>query len=608
MGTVEAVLSLLGPVLAAFGVFLVRGWVRGRRGASRLDQLARSGTATLPCRVRGDRPYPAEWAHARLVVRSGGAWLRMRERHLRDVRLPAGPVDVLHVRAAGQGDRVRTDSDDLVVVSAADGSGTRLHLLVPEETLEGAVELLERLGPLVGPATPVPADVERSWRRLVPTWCLATGGASLLLVLLVAGLWWASEPVEVRVTGPADEYDYCPVAWSDPWDGRPQDAQMSCWDEQRGDRLPGRALAAPFRGEIFDTDSFPALLLLVPLPLLVVTLAGVGRRAWQLRSARDRRQQTSDLAEPLGVVPDLPPLDADVLDVRTAAAAVAARSVRERWTAGPHAAVSAEEAESSPWWTLPTLRGVARAEAARASGALLAVVFALLGGWSAWGGWLGTQGEVQVARAAAGERYESPFLLPDDLEVTFTVDGEEVTALVAAVGEVPESGLRVVHSVEDPTRARILGPGDGTRRGMLLSGLLGGGALAWLAWCTRGLLAARREVLGALHDPRRARRDYVLTADPEGDPVLLLWTPRSTSPGWAVPLAEPVLGAVPLHGEVELRGDLRDGGAVLPVLPGRVLWPSSPVVELDRDDAVLLLTGAVPGDGDLESDEDRPPG
>ncbi len=611
MGGLETVLTFVGPVVGMFVVYVVRGRLRERRIGSQVEQLATSGHASLALRVRGDIPYPHRWEACRLVIDPDGAVLRFRERHLPDVRLPAGRVEVLHVRAAGRSEPVR-DDDDLVVISVADGAGSGLSLLVPEETVGGVVEVIERADVLTGPALAVAGEVTQSWRRWAPTWALIVAAAGLLVGVLVGGLWVASEPVQVQLTGAADEYDYCPVAWADPWDARPQDAQISCSQEQPGEHLAGLALPAPFRGEIFDTESFPFLMLLGPLPLLLAAGAGAVRRVWLVRGAEISAVKGQAVDGPSvtggGIVPPLPSICGELMDADTAGEVAAARSVRERWTHGPAdaaRAITARDAENARWWTLPPLRRIIRHEAARSSGALFFVGLALVGGWTAWGGWLGTRGEVQVARAMPDEEAMGTFpFLPDDLEVTFAVPTGEESALVALVGDVPDAdALVVLYSVDDPQRARLVGESDGTGRGMLLSGILGAGGLAWIAWCLHGAATARREILGALRDHRRADLDYVLSADPEGDPVLLLWTPGATAPGWAVSLAEPLLGVIPVRGTVEVRGALGDERPLVPVLPDRVLWPASRAMELDRELALVLISGEPPNDEVPEGDD-----
>lgn len=587
------VLGFGGPVLACFGFFAVRGWLRGRRADRRLETMAAEGRATVRCRVRGDAPYPPVWTPGVLELADGAAALRPEEGPAAAIRLPAGAVEVVNVRSASAGDGIRTDRDDFDVVMTTDGSGTALQLLVPVEEGEALVELLQLSGPLTGPEVPV-AEVRQQDRRLTaPGWALACLAAASLGALACGALWWGSEPVRVTITGPVTSYDLCPVEWTDPWAGTPQDAQISCFDgDQPGDDVEALALPTPFRGEVFDTESFPMLLVLVCAPVAGLGLAGIAWASW--------RRRGSDWAErPLGTgapadVP-LPRLGGSDLDATSVALAVRARAAREGWhlDGSPRAAVTAEQAQSTPWWRLPALRGTVLGAAACAMTAVVPLGLGVLGGWTAWGSWAGLRDTpVAVATAEVGEVSETFPLLPVDLEVRFIADTGEQLAWVALVGDPPEGPVRVLYSLDDPQRARMLGEGDGTRRGMLLSGLLVGGALVWGGGCVHRSWRVRRELLTALHDGPRAVRPYALTRGPEGEPLLLLFADAAAAPRWVVPLAEDVHSVVPLHGEVEVRGRLAAGEALIPVLPERVLWPADPLLEIEPDDALALVTGS----------------
>lgn len=87
--------------------------------------------------------------------------------------------------------------------------------------------------------------------------------------------------------------------------------------------------------------------------------------------------------------------------------------------------------------------------------------------------------------------------------------------------------------------------------------------------------------------------------------MLLLWTPGATAPDWAVSLAEPLLGVIPVRGTAEVRGALGDDRPLVPVLPDRVLWPASRAMKLDRELALVLISGEPPsGEVPEENDED----
>ena len=620
----ENLFWLAGPLVAAFAFFVVRGRLRERQGEHQLRRLESRGRASLACRLRGDAPYPGIWEPGRLEVGPDGVEFRPRWRNRQGVRLPAGSVRVLHARLAGPRDGgPRSDNDDLVLLAAADGAETRFQLLVPEERADGAVELLERVGPRPGPSVavrsaatrPVPSSAGARWLRLAPLWALVIGAQALLGAVVVGGLWAASEPVRAEITGPMDEWEYCPVTWADPWDGSRQTAGLSCYEEEEAAGwMPARALPTPLRGEAFDVESFPMLMVLPALGLLVAG-GGIGRHAVALRRGPGQPGPAPVAGNPpvagpgpgasdagagafdAGPVPELPEVDPDRVDVVTAAAVAAARARRERWRPGRVVELDVADVRGLRWWRVPTLRAVLMTFAGRLLTVSFLVGMGLLGGWTSVNGWLGTQGDVRVVRAEAGVVEGILPVFPAELQVVYPgaePGPDDEWVWVAVVGDAPTGSVTVVHDATDPSRARLVGPEDGTGRGLLLTGLLVLAGLGWGARAVVGLVGDRRVVLGALHDERTVRLDYVLTCDPEGDAALLLWTDPDASPAFAVPLAEAVLGAVALNGTVEVRGELADGGAVIPLLPGQVLWPASPAVGLDRDDAVLLVTGSLP--------------
>lgn len=447
------------------------------------------------------------------------------------------------------------------------------------------------------------------WRRGLPVWALGCGVAGLLSGAAVVSAWVSSEPVAALVRTAAHADGLCAVSWTDPWDGTPRSGGISCRDEEPGQVVSGLALAGPARGTVFDAGSFPLLTALVVAPLLLAAGAGAGHRRWVRARAAARPDDgagaggtgTGRSGTGRAYVP-MPRVAPEDLDLRSAADVAAARAVHERWRGHPDLpATAAATADVLRSWELPGVRAMVRARAAGAAASLVVVVAALAAGWTAWGTWLGLTGEPTArAVADAGEREGTVPFAPDDLWVSFVAgDLGRQEAVVALVGDDPGGHPTVEYAVGDPQRARLVGDADGTGRGMLLSGLLLAAAVAWTGRSWRRTRAAVHAVTGALRGARRRVLDYVLVADSEGDPVLLLFGTPNGPPRWAVPLAEPVLSAVPHRGRVEVRGDLVDDGVAVPVLPDRVLWPAAPVVALDRETAASLVTGRPVDDGGL---------
>lgn len=277
----DLLLRLVLPFVGCLALLFAAAWFRGARARRAAALFAAGGVGRFAVLAWGDHPYPRSPTAAVLHLHGGRAHLELEGAVANRTTLPAGPLAVGQVRAERVGDHLpaRRDGGDWVVIGLGDGADARMRLAVSEEEVEPLVGVLTATPALTGPAVAMATPGSRRWhRRIVPVWSLVLGAVSLAGALVVGASWWASTPVVVTVTGAADEYAYCPVVWADPWDGRPQDAQISCWRDEPGDTIDGLALAWPLRGNVFDTDTFPVLAALPPLLAIVAAAGPLWRR------------------------------------------------------------------------------------------------------------------------------------------------------------------------------------------------------------------------------------------------------------------------------------------------------------------------------------------
>ncbi len=187
--------------------------------------------------------------------------------------------------------------------------------------------------------------------------------------------------------------------------------------------------------------------------------------------------------------------------------------------------------------------------------------------------------------------------VPADVTVRFrTPAGDQVTANVATTRDLPEgSEVTIIYAVDKPGWARRDDAADGLDRGASLGGA---GGLLTLGWLTARLVKTRRRtkaVTAVLAEPGRPGL-ALLTADPTGEPVLLVTDPvvtptRLTAVGLQVPLPLGTSASFPSDRarEVRLHGRLEAGAAVAVQLNQSWLLPSFPAFEPDPEDLQFLL-------------------
>lgn len=258
-----------------------------------------------------------------------------------------------------------------------------------------------------------------------------------------------------------------------------------------------------------------------------------------------------------------------------------------------------------PWWRVRTLRRITL-RGALSVGGLLAFAFIAANTFGWWQDAVRvSQGPTANARArvAGVDGVVLPWLLPDNVHVVFrTVDGRTVRTAVAHIGHRPEIGsfLQVEYALRSPSRAAAAG-NAGMPWGVCASAVLAAACLSRISYRvtrsarnTRALVAAAR---GTEAEPRR----YVLLREPEDQGAYLLFFPAPGSaadrPGHLVRTRSAAFAPV---GMADLRGDLHDGGTVVPWLDGRPAWPATSLAAFgpEEETIVLKLLATDPGTQD----------
>jgi len=227
-----------------------------------------------------------------------------------------------------------------------------------------------------------------------------------------------------------------------------------------------------------------------------------------------------------------------------------------------------DEALTRRWWTVPVLRSIAVAATASSATAVLVLPVALLGGWTSWGGWLGTRGATQRLEVRVEVVDDGAFLF-------FPATRRQPSAP-------PEASRRRHWSAGSATRSPrftwstrwTTPPGHGSS-GPATARTAGCCCPVWRWGASRAgprcrWAAPPCESAGCARPSpgRRSPPRYLLTRDDEDDFGLLV--PAGDRVAWAVPLADQAAGRLPLAGRVDLHGSVEDEGHVVPVVDGRV--------------------------------------
>ena len=445
-------------------------------------------------------------------------------------------------------------------------------------------------------ALPDGAEVpERGWLR-------AVGRAWPYGLLAVSAIWWglwtwmvlAGTTVDAAVIG-GDGETYCLVRWSDDT-GQVQTSDVDCAGEPVGATKRIWALAAPQSGEAMDPGWTVGL---VSASGLIV--AGAGGAGLLLR----RRPPGADLplevsVDPLSPLRRLPELtEQDVRPSMEPASAVLARFA-------PYAARQLP----ADGWEEPGERGGATTGSSpwRWGRALLAPAVALFCLTMVTGPWPYRwyalhAGPTATATAISTGEEILPEIgpVPADVAVRFRdPTGLQQQAEVATTRALPAGTVVTVrYALDRPGRARLVGAGDGLDRAAAAAGLVTVVILSWAGWRLVGVAAGDRAVRRAAAGPRRPGL-ALLTADPDGEPLLLACDPvlhpvRLIGVPLRTPLPHGTLTAFGATAgtDITLLGRPADGEAVITELPtGNRLLPAAPAYDLDPPLLLEVLDSA----------------
>jgi hypothetical protein len=288
--------------------------------------------------------------------------------------------------------------------------------------------------------------------------------------------------------------------------------------------------------------------------------------------------------------------------------AITARAAAEGWGVTA-AAVPPASAPDRRWWRVATLRRIAAASAVPSVLSVLLLLTGLATGTKAWFTTIAlAHGPVAVADGHVVRTADNLLRVPftgHDVRVEFAVDGRAQRAWVSDKTEPPAGApVTVVYNRHRPGVARLDGGANGLARDVWPGSVL----------VALGALGIGRRVRRGLHHVRAVARlrtgpartwRYVRFLDPSGAPALMLFSRLDDpAPRVLVPLSPlGALGdALPLHGEVEVHGEVTDGGLAVPVINGHTCWPIGTAEEVPAEVVRKLTNGTLPV---LRRDADR---
>lgn len=472
--------------------------------------------------------------------------------------------------------RVRPARPDDVLLRLAHPDGYRLRLLLQVKDATTVTDRLRgepRRAGLV-PAGVIMGDSRRDGLQSSPRWPWAVLGLAAVWFLGCSWLWWGGHPAVATVMS-GDGAGLCTVAWTD--DGIRHTATVDCADEPAGTPRTVQVLAPPVTGEAMDPGTTQVL-----VPVIGTVPLGAGLLGLATDAVRRRRDRGLDGTRPGAVVAARYPADA-----RSAPVTVAQLTPSEHLPVRDHLAALAPHARRQvpdDGWEDPR-----RPDGATAPARSIppwrqfigpAVALLILGGLttpSAYCWLVMHAGDTLTATATAGRRFDDDHvpLLPDTLTVTFRdARGTGHAADVAGLGTLPPGPTIVIsYAVDDPGQARLVGAHDGLTRG---AGATAIGLLliaGWVAWRALGVRQDRRALAQAAAGPPHPVLG-LLTADPEGDPTLILCHPSMVPPQlYAIAIRPPLP-----HGtaaafassspqRLRIRGQLAEGEQVMVDLP-----------------------------------------
>jgi hypothetical protein len=506
-----------------------------------------------------------------------------------------------HVLSAVVEPRQRQARADDAVLHLALPSGGRAWLLLHHDDAGLVARMVQDGVPRQEPAA-LATPPSRHRGRVWPSLCLG-----LAAVWAAGWLWLVLTGYTVQATVVSNGEEGCGVTWV-AHDGHRHGAEVDCGNPRIGSSRSVWALGPPFDGEAVDPAwTVGSALLLGALVAVPGTVGLVG----------DRRRRSPAVTIP---TPSLHPTDLPELTLEDVVARAGESPVRYLDRLAPYAARQLPPDGWSPEGRRgdggrSVVRIVLRA--LRGPAVVLAVVATLAGGWSYRWYVVSTSPTVAVTGTSTGEEVTSGAgPIPAEYRVRYSdTDGVAHAADVATTRALAAGTPVVVRYASDrPGWARLEGPVDGLGRGavMGLAGVLL--ALGWAAHRLTGVSAGVRAIRRAERATSRPALG-VLTADPFGDPVLLVCDPAVVPVElYAVALRTPLppgaaaaccsATAVSLR----VRGQLREGGAVVVDLPGSpptTVWPGAPAWRPEPEDRWVVLDSVRLVDLPVEENADR---
>ncbi len=568
-------MQMAGCIVFGIAVAWWQGW-RARRATT---QLHEQGVSSLPARVtrEGGRPRAGRVlltaGQATWTARRGGTRIDLTGAHLLSVaeatgwQARFGDVVVRLSLHRGGTVEVRMDGDLADVLLDA--------LLTPPAGDRAAPPLLEPPDDVPEPALRPPG---RAW------WGWALVGAAALWLAYCASMFLTGYSTTVTVTG-GDGEGFCDVVWGDP-SGRPQQGEADCADEPAGTTLDVRVTGWPDPGDPTTPGLFVTIALMFAVPAGAAGVARLGylrsrRREWLLATSAP-----ADTRAP-AVMPLAALTEQDVhpgpgraaVEVLTRLAPYAALQV-------PPSAWSRPDAPDGARTPVPASRFLARIWV---PALVLAFVLALTWPWPYRWLVLQTSETAPVAATSTGRIATDPAgPFPGEVTVTFRLpDGTEQRADVTTGSDLPDGEqVRVRYAVESPRWARLDGEADDLDTGAAVAALASVATLGTAGWRVHTLARWRRRVRQAADTAPRPALG-LLTADADGDPLLLLTDPLVVPTEFtAVPLARPLphdaVTRLRPGTQLSVHGGLGHGAAVVVRVPGieAPLLPTAPAVDL----------------------------
>ncbi|GAA3374739.1 hypothetical protein GCM10020367_39800 [Streptomyces sannanensis] len=338
-------------IALAIAIPLLVGRGRRKLAARRRARLRSGKEVRVSCRCGGSAaPWPALPVYGALMRESGEGPTWFVPRRGPVLRVPVGGTE-LAVAPLPAGERGSRSTKPLLWMKYRAGNGD-----IVIDLRFAAPDLATVRTLLNGSDTDVFAKTEPPRRRRFGPGMLVPLACGLAGLVALGALYGLGRTVTATVSA-EDEYA-CPVAWTDPWDGRTtQHATVDCDMEEVGDRLRITALPGPLRGEAVDRVLTPYV---IGIPTgLCLLIPAVASLIVRMRSRRDWHHDAP--APALSADPGAPPVlraEEDLTYGRIVELARHQTAVRAVFAPRPLPDPDPAEPDprDRPWWRIPALR------------------------------------------------------------------------------------------------------------------------------------------------------------------------------------------------------------------------------------------------------------